>query len=39
MDTNGVRPGGAPWETYLTDPADLPDPADWRTEVCWPLAS
>jgi AraC family transcriptional regulator len=38
MDANGVRPGGAPWESYITDPADYPDPADWRTEVYWPLA-
>ena len=29
---------GAPWESYVTDPADHPDPADWRTEVYWPLA-
>jgi AraC family transcriptional regulator len=39
MDANGVRPGGAPWESYITDPADHPDPADWRTEVYWPLAA
>jgi AraC family transcriptional regulator len=38
METNGVRPGGAPWESYITDPADFPDPGDWRTEVYWPLA-
>lgn len=38
MEANGVRPGGAPWESYITDPADHPDPADWRTEVYWPLA-
>jgi len=38
MDANGVRPGGAPWESYITDPAEHPDPADWRTEVYWPLA-
>jgi AraC family transcriptional regulator len=37
MDTNGVRPGGAPWESYITDPADYPNPADWRTEVYWPI--
>jgi len=37
MDANGVRPGGAPWESYITDPADHPDPADWRTEVYWPI--
>ncbi len=36
--TNGLRAGGAPWEWYVTDPAQHPDPADWRTEVYWPLA-
>ncbi len=37
----GVLPAGpaaAPWESYVTDPAQHPDPADWRTEVYWPLA-
>jgi AraC family transcriptional regulator len=29
--------GGAPWEVYVSDPADHPDPADWRTEVFQPL--
>jgi AraC family transcriptional regulator len=38
MEANGVRPGGAPWESYITDPAEHPDPADWRTEVYWPIA-
>lgn len=38
MEANGVRPGGAPWEWYVTDPAQHPDPADWKTEVYWPLA-
>jgi AraC family transcriptional regulator len=38
MDANNVRPGGSPWESYVTDPAQHPDPADWRTEVYWPLA-
>ena len=38
MAANGVRAGGAPWESYVTDPAQHPDPADWRTEVYWPLA-
>jgi AraC family transcriptional regulator len=37
MEKNGVRPGSAPWESYVTDPAEHPDPADWRTEVYWPL--
>jgi DNA-binding transcriptional MerR regulator/effector-binding domain-containing protein len=25
-------------EVYLTDPLGTPDSAQWRTEVCWPLA-
>lgn len=37
IESNGYRIGGAPWESYITDPADLPDPGDWRTEVYWPL--
>jgi AraC family transcriptional regulator len=38
MERNGLRPGGAPWESYITDPAEHPDPSDWRTEIYWPLA-
>ena len=38
MEANGLRPGGAPWESYITDPAEFPDPADWRTEIYWPVA-
>jgi AraC family transcriptional regulator len=38
IETNGFRVGGAPWESYITDPADFPDPAEWRTEVYWPLS-
>ena len=37
IESNGFRAGGAPWESYITDPADFPDPADWRTEVYWPV--
>ena len=37
MADNGVRAGGAPWESYVTDPGQHPDPADWKTEVYWPL--
>jgi AraC family transcriptional regulator len=29
---------GAPWEVYVTDPATTPNPAEWRTEVVYPLA-
>jgi AraC family transcriptional regulator len=38
IEEHGLRAGGAPWESYITDPAQHPDPKDWRTEVCWPLA-
>jgi len=37
MKEQGLRPAGAPWESYLTDPEATPDPADWRTEICWPV--
>lgn len=39
MEANGVHPSAAPWESYVTDPAQHPDPADWRTEVYWPISS
>ena len=37
IEKNGWRTGGAPWESYITDPAEHPDPANWRTEIYWPL--
>lgn len=38
VETNGEQFSGPCWESYLTDPAELPNPADWRTEVFWPIA-
>lgn len=38
VEKQQLASGGAPWESYITDPADHPDPADWRTEVVHPLA-
>lgn len=38
IEANGLNPQGAPWERYVTDPADYPDPKDWKTEIVWPLA-
>jgi len=34
---NGFRPSGAPWEAYSNDPADHPNPQDWKIEVYWPF--
>ena len=34
---DGSVAGDGPWEVYLTDPGGTPDPADWLTEVVWPL--
>ena len=38
MKSESLKMGGAPWEVYLTDPGDYPDPKDWKTEIFWPLA-
>ena len=35
---SGHKTAGALWESYVTDPAEFPDPKDWRTEVYWPIA-
>lgn len=37
IETNGYKVGGAAWEQYVTDPVEYSNPADWRTEVYWPL--
>ncbi len=37
IDAEGAKVAGAPWEVYLTDPGEVPDPADWQTEVLWPI--
>jgi hypothetical protein len=28
---------GPPWETYLTDPGEHPDPETWETEIVQPI--
>jgi len=37
IEANGFEASGSAWEHYVTDPAQHPDSADWRTEVVWPL--
>jgi AraC family transcriptional regulator len=38
IEAQGLVAAGPPWETYTTDPADYPDPQDWKTDVFWPVA-
>ena len=38
MAEQGVQPAGPSWEVYWTDPQQVPDPSQWRTEVIWPIA-
>lgn len=37
IEENGYSVSGAPWESYVTDPGETPDPANWKTEIFWPL--
>jgi AraC family transcriptional regulator len=37
IQQNGRQASGAPWEVYLNDPGDFPDPKDWKTAIFWPL--
>ena len=37
IESNGFEAAGSPWEDYITDPAEHPDPKDWKTEVLWPI--
>jgi len=38
MQAEGLTPGDAMWEYYLSDPATEPDPAAWKTLVVWPVS-
>ena len=33
IQRNGKEPDGASWEVYRTDPAQTPDPGEWKTDV------
>lgn len=37
IEAEGLAAAGAAWEVYITDPADYPDPGDWKTEIFWPV--
>ena len=37
MKTNGHEQAEDLWEVYQVGPQSSPDPANWRTEIYWPL--
>ena len=37
IGAQGLKPAGAPWEVYLTDPGAEPDPSQWRTQIFFPV--
>lgn len=37
MDEAGLEAAGAPWEVYMTDPGEEPDPSKWRTDIFFPV--
>jgi AraC family transcriptional regulator len=38
IERHGYARSGAPWEVYLTDPAQVPDETQWETRVVFPVA-
>jgi AraC family transcriptional regulator len=38
IEANGYASAGAPWECYITDPDEHPDPKDWKTADYWPVS-
>lgn len=37
LGEQGLRAAGSPWESYLTDPGEVPDPSQWQTLVFYPV--
>jgi effector-binding domain-containing protein len=37
LAAESLQPAGAPWEVYVTDPNEVPSPADNVTEIYWPI--
>ncbi len=37
MEQQGCERNGPNWEWYITDPGDVPDPEEWKTEVFFPI--
>ena len=39
LHKEGLEAGGPPREIYVTDPGEVPNPADWKTQIVWPIAA
>lgn len=39
MKDNNYEFNGAPWEVYVTDPGEEPDPSKWITEIYYPVVA
>jgi effector-binding domain-containing protein len=37
MQSQGIRPKDVMWESYLSDPAEHPDPGTLHTDIFWPI--
>lgn len=37
IQEKGLQRAGPHWEWYVTDPAEHPDPANWRTNIYYPI--
>ena len=37
MSQSGLEPTDAPREIYVTDPQEVLDPAEYVTEIAWPI--
>ena len=37
LHEHGLTKSGPPREVYLTDPGEVPNPDDWKTQVIWPV--
>lgn len=39
IQENSLQVSGPHWEWYVNDPAENPNPQDWRTHIYYPLSS
>ena len=37
LNENGKKPAGLPWEVYVTDPGQVKNAEEWKTQVIYPI--